>query len=405
MLCRSCGADHIKKVLKLGNLYLSDFIDIQKTAPTYPLTLLLCRSCKLVQLEKSVANEKLYTDRYGYRSGINNTIREDLQDIAKKASVYFKKSKRKLTVVDIGANDGTLLGFYPDSYFKIAFEPVKKLAKDCAKKASVVINDYFNYKSYQKAVGDQKAQIITAISCFYDIEDPNKFIMDTKKILDKKGIFIIQQNYLVAMLKNNAYDNIVHEHIEYYSLLSLEHLLKRHGMEIFDVELNEINGGSFRTYICYTDQYPQSSRVAKLRAEEAKLKLGTDAIYENFAKRVVTNSRKLKTFIKEALKKGKTIYVYGASTRGNTILQYTKLDNRHIQKAVERNKEKWGKTFGVNAIPIISEEEARKKQPDYMLVLPWFFEKEFIKREEIYLKNGGTFLFPLPKFHITKYSG
>ena len=219
------------------------------------------------------------------------------------------------------------------------------------------------------------------------------------KILDEKGIIIIEQNYLATMLQNVAFDNIVHEHIEYYSLKSLEHLLNRHGLEVFDVEVNSINGGAFRVYVKHMDN------VKKLRQREEKLKLGNKWTYMLFAIKVKQIKNKVYNFIKEKVDEGKTVYLYGASTRGNSLIQACGLNNKLIKAAVERNPEKWGKRIASLDIPIISEEQARKEKPHIMLVCPWFFAPEFIEREKEYLRQGGTFLFPLPSPYIVNKDG
>ena len=302
--------------------------------------------------------------------------------------------------MDIGANDGTLLSFYSKDYLRVGIEPIKKFAKECQKHADIVINDFFNYKSYAQKLDNKKAHIITAISCFYDIDNPNQFLSDVRRILDKNGVFVIQQNYLAGMLKQNAFDNIVHEHLEYYSLLSLENLLDKHDLEIFDVELSDINGGSFRTFIAHKGKMKINKSVYRLREHEKKLKLNKSKIYEDFALRVKKTRENLYNLLVKLKKKWKSIYLYGASTRGNTLLQFCNLDNKLISAAVERNSEKWGKTIASVGIPIISESQARKEKPDYMLVLPWFFKEEFLRREKRYLKNGGHFIFPLPEVKV-----
>jgi len=232
------------------------------------------------------------------------------------------------------------------------------------------------------------------------MEEPNQFIEDVKKIMKENGIFIIQQNYLVGMLKLNAFDNIVHEHLEYYSLLSLNNLLERHGLEVFDLEERVLNGGSFRTYIATKGIRKFLKAVLEMERHETKLKLTNKKIYLDFAKQIRNNKEKVLNFVKKQTANGKLVYLYGASTRGNTLLQYFELDNRLIKKAVERNSEKWGKIIASVGIPIISEEEARNDKPDYMLVLPWFFKEEFLKREKKYLETGGHFIFPLPKLEV-----
>lgn len=397
--CRSCESKNLIKILSLGNQYLSDFTKIKTKQKSFPLNIVLCKKCSLVQLDYTTPAKYLYTERYGYKSGINQTMQDELKGIVNQSLKKIKKQKNKIIVVDIGANDGTLLKNYPKETLRIGVEPIKKYAKECKKHANKVINSFFSYELFQKTNGNKKADIVSAISCFYDMEEPNKFVSDVTKILKEDGIFVIQQNYLVEMLKLNAFDNIVHEHLEYYSLLSLNNLLERHGLEVFDVDLRNLNGGSFRTYIAFKDKRRISKEVKKLERHEKKLGLDKKRVYINFAKKIEKNKTKIVNFIKKENKKGKTIYLYGASTRGNTMLQYFGLNNKLIKSAVERNPEKWGKIITSVSIPIISEEQARKEKPDYMLVLPWFFKKEFLKREKAYLKNGH-FIFPLPKLEI-----
>jgi|SRR6185369_13574440 len=398
--CRSCKSKKITNVISLGNLFLSDFVSDDTKPPQFPLALVMCKSCTLLQLKHTTPPSLLYTENYGYRSGINQTMHKELKEIAEKNIEKLDSQKKKLLVVDIGANDGTLLSNYPDSFKRVGVEPIKKLAKECKKNADVVINDFFNITSYKKALGEKKADIISAISCFYDMEDPNKFVADVKKALDENGIFVVQQNYLVKMLTQNAFDNIVHEHLEYYSLIAMQNLLKKHGLEIFDLELRELNGGSFRTYINIAGKRRISNSVYEQMELENLIGLKRKKIYTDFAKRIRKNKKAIYTFVKSKVSAGKKVYLYGASTRGNTLLQYFNLDNKLIEKAVERNPEKWGTKIASVGIPIISEEQARKEKPDYMLVLPWFFKDEFLKREKQYLESGGHFIFPLPVLEV-----
>lgn len=397
--CRSCFSKKLINILSLGDQYLSDFSKEDNKPLKSPLDLILCKSCNLLQLKNTVSPKLLYTQRYGYRSGINKTMRNELKNIVNNSMEKINYNK-KITALDIGANDGTLLSNYKKNLFRIGIEPIKKFAEDCKNHADIVINDFFNFEFYFKKVKKRKAHIVTAISCFYDIDKPNKFLSDIRKILHKDGVFVIAQNYLVGMLENNAFDNIVHEHLEYYSLLSLEKLLVRHNLEVFDVKKTQINGGSFITFISHKNTSPIEKSVIKLRTYEKKLKLNELKVYINFAKRVKKNSKNLFNLITKLVKDKKEIYVYGASTRGNTLLQFYNLNNKLIKAAVERNPEKWGKNISSLNIPIISEDQARRERPDYMLVLPWFFKEEFLKREKDYLGKGGHFIFPLPKIEI-----
>lgn len=402
--CRSCEHPNFLEIFSLGNFYLSDFVEGKAKPKKSPLDLVLCLKCFLLQLKHTTSRSLLYTERYGYRSGVNKTMKDELSDIVKKALNFTKKLKDDEDIVlDIGSSDATLLKNYPEGILKIGFDPIEKFRKYFNEPNMYFVKDFFNHDGFKNEFGNSKAKIITAIAVFYDIDEPNKFLADLRKILHPDGIFIIQQNYLVEMLKNNAIDNVVHEHLCYYSINSLKHLLSRHNLEIFDVELRRVNGGSLRTYVCHKGRRPVSKAVYSLEEEELKrFKLDKKETYLKFKKEVEKELKRLRNYIVRVAKKRKTIYVYGASTRGNTVLQFCGLDESLIKAAVERNPEKWGKKIASVGIPIISEEEARKNQPDYMLVLPWFFREEFIEREKEYLQKGGKFIFPLPEFEVFK---
>ncbi len=398
--CRSCESNNLKQILAFGDLYLSDFTSTKKKPKKFPINLILCDNCFLLQTDYTVPSKYLYTERYGYRSGINSTMKKELQDIVEKVKEMVQLQKNDM-VIDIGANDGTLLSNYDKTIYTIGVEPVNKLAKICKKSAKKVVNDFFSKNNLEKTIKRKdKAKIITAISMFYDLEDPNSFVADLKNLLDEDGVIIIQQNYLVQMLAQNAFDNLCHEHIEYYSLASMEYLLKQHNLEIFHVELSPINGGSFRTYICHKGSRKINKSVLEMRKSEKKMKITNKKTYLEFAKRIKAIKKELLAFVQKEHKKGKTIYLLGASTRGNTLIQICGLDTTYITAAMERNPEKWGKYYASVDIPIISEEQARKEKPDYMLVLPWFFKEEIIAREKEYLTQGGHLIFPLPDITI-----
>ncbi|MBU4298554.1 class I SAM-dependent methyltransferase [Patescibacteria group bacterium] len=407
--CRVCGSKKLIPLLSLGGIYVSNFLDAKEGNPPkflkQPLELMICditeSGCGLVQLRHTFSAELLYRN-YWYRSGVNQSMIESLADIARKAE-KIAKPKRGDYIIDIGSNDATLFRFYKTAGIHlVGFEPARNLISYAKKNfpSGEYINDFFNFKAWQKKYGNKKAKIITAIAMFYDLDNPNEFIADIVKCLDEKGTLVIQMSYLPSMLQQNAYDNICHEHLEYYSLDSLNNLLKRHNLEIFDVELNDVNGGSFRTYIQPKRYRIISKNVRKLEKFERRIKLFSRKTYEAFASRVIDSKNKLYEFIKKETKKGKRVYVYGASTKGNTLLQFCNLDGNLIKAAADRNPDKWGKKTVGTLIPITSEEQARREKPDYFLILPWHFLKEFIQREKDYLKTGGKFIVPLPKFKI-----
>lgn len=404
--CRICGKRELMPVLSLGMQYLSNFVDDpDQELYAAPVELVLCNKedggCGLLQLRHTVPPDLLYR-KFWYKSGTNQTMKDALADIVTKAKKLIRLQAGDI-VLDIGANDGTLLRSYGQRNLKlVGFEPATNLMDEARTGTTKIFNDFFNHTAFEKEFNNQKAKIITSIAMFYDLDEPNEFVSDIVKTLHKDGIWIVQMNYLATMLENNAFDNIVHEHLEYYSLGSLESLLKRHDLVVFDVELNDINGGSIRTYIKHKDckSYPVTKRVSKTRSYEHKIHLEDYKTYQKFAKRLETLKSKTYNFVKAEVSKGRTVYVYGASTRGNTLLQYYNLDYRLIKAAADRNTIKWGKNTAGTYIPIISEEQARKERPDYFLVLPWYFIDEFVSREKEFLESGGKFIVPLPTFKI-----
>jgi len=404
--CRVCGNKTLENIISLGEQYLINFLDSQEQQTfSAPLQLVLCNKknggCGLLQLKHTVSGDLLYR-KFWYKSGINQTMKNALADIVQKAENLVKLEPNDI-VVDIGANDGTLLRCYKTKNLRLSgFEPATNLVEEAKVGTTEIINEFFNYENFEEKFGNQKAKVITSIAMFYDLDEPNKFVNDIVKILDDDGIWIIQMNYLTTMLENNAFDNIVHEHLEYYSLKSLEYLLNKFNLVVFDAELNDINGGSIRTFVKHKkcEKYNVTKRVVDIRNYEDKIGLDDYKPYHQFANRIRDLKEQTYNFIKNEVENGKIIYAYGASTRGNTLLQYYDLDYRLVKAAVDRNPSKWGKKIVKTNIPIISEEQARKEKPDYMLILPWYFIDEFRNREKEYLKNGGKFIVPLPTFKI-----
>lgn len=395
--CRVCAGSVLFDVLNLGEQHIIDFLENGQEGLTSPLRLVLCSNCHLLQLKHTVPRDLLYRE-YWYRSGISPTMVGALAEITESAESLIEL-KRSDVVVDIGANDGTLLRTYRHRDLAlVGFEPAKNLLP-YARDSGHIISDYFSAKTFFGHYPNEKAKVVTAIAMFYDLDEPNSFVLDIAKILDPKGIFIIQMNYLGTMIERNSLDNICHEHLEYYSLASLEFLLHRHRLEIFDVELNDVNGGSFRTYVRHVGSTVggrASERLKRLRSREAELALDKTDTYRSFSRRLEENARKLRGFIAYEVSAGKRVYVYGASTRGNTLLQFADLDRKLIVAAADRNPAKWGRRMVGTQIPIVSKEEARRNKPDYYVILPYAFLDEIMHEEEEYLENGGKFVVPIP---------
>ncbi len=401
--CRVCQSTALDKLLTLGNQYVSDFIASDGNSPRAPLELVRCRNCGLVQLKHTFSRRSLYR-HYWYKSGISAMMRSSLSDLVLRTCEIAQPSSGDL-VVDIGCNDGTLLRSYPvDGLFRVGFEPAENLIDEARKGTNWVFGEFFNAKTFKQEFRDRKAKIVSSVAMFYDLDDPNAFTTDVAEILAADGVWVVQQNYLSTMLEHNGFDNIGHEHLEYYSLGTMQVLLARHGLEVFDVETNDVNGGSFRTFSCHKGKRPIGNSVTRMKEYEARLSLSEQSTYERFAGNITKIRSQVRDFIVGEVKRGKKVYVYGASNRGNTILQYCRLDYTLIGKAADANPEKWGRTTVGTRIPIVSKEEARRDKPDYFLILPHHFLEEIKRDEKTYLESGGKFIVPLPEFRIVEVS-
>jgi hypothetical protein len=405
----------MKELFTLGELHVSDFIkDDQEANSKYELKLVYDETIQAVRLEKPAPCNTMY-GKYWYRSGINSTMKKELNSIVDSITglMSFKENDVWL---DIACNDGTLLSYVPKSFIKIGIDPADDSFKNESEQHSnVIVQDYFNEKAYKsQKYGNLKPKVVTCIAMFYDLDDPNPFLQDVCKVMDDDGLFVLQLSYTPLMIHQVAFDNICHEHIYYYNLYNMIGLLGKNGFRVLDCQLNDVNGGSFRLYVV-KDKFKEEKFstqpyrdvcgfrvISLLRLEESLGHFGESQIatWTFFNTRIQQLKKQIVSFIKEEKAKGKTIWGYGASTKGNTLLQYFGLDHTLIDGMAERSPYKWGlKTVGTN-IPIFSEDEMRKAKPDYLLVLPWHFINEFVSRESDYLKGGGKFIVPCPKFKI-----
>ena len=404
----------MKELFSLGKLCVSDFIkDEEFQDKKYELKLMLEEDTGAVRLEKCAPLDSMY-GKYWYRSGINQTMKDELKNVVESITKVVKLKENDIWL-DIACNDATMFEFVPKNIVKIGIDPADdSYKKESEKKADLIIQDYFSFDVYNKCrFGKNKAKIITVVAMFYDLNDPNVFLQDIQKVLEDDGLLVIQMSYTPLMIKQMAFDNICHEHIYYYSLFNMKTLLEKNGFKIVDCILNDINGGSFRLYIkkkgfentFYTQPYRDVSefRINSLLEYEKTLKLDQEETWLNFYVKINELRDETVSFIKDVRSKGKTVWAYGASTKGNTTLQYFNLDNSLIDGIAERSTYKWGlKTAGTN-IPIYSEEQMRQAKPDYLLVLPWHFINEFKEREKDYLIGGGKFIVPCPKFEIVGF--
>ena len=401
--CRLCNCKDLTDILDLGEHALSGrFPSINEPdPPSAPLVLASCSQCGLLQLRHTVAMKEMYTYDYGYRSGTNATMRNHLAAIVEWVSQRCSLKAEDM-VVDIGCNDGTLLKAYRTPGLQcVGVDAIAGKFRSEYPPELRAIEGFFTSSMVADQFSGRQAKAITSIAMFYDLEDPNDFVRGIAAMLAVDGIWVMEQSYLGTMLETNSFDTICHEHLEYYGLEQIERLMENHRLRVFDVEKNPTNGGSFRIAICRADSaIAERPTVAAFRESEQGLHLRARKTYDAFKSRITRIREDLRDLMIKEIQKGKKIYAYGASTKGNTLLQYCGLDRTYIVAAADRNPEKWDHRTPLTGIPIVSEEIARRAEPDYFLVLPWHFHDEFLAREKAFLERGGKFIFPLPTIEI-----
>jgi SAM-dependent methyltransferase len=399
-------------VLSLGDQYIAGAFaepgGEQPVSRRVPLELVRCdatrneNGCGLVQLRHTVPGAILYRS-YWYRSGVNRTMTTNLHEIAAQAEAMAELRPGDL-VIDIGCNDGTLLdGYRASNLSYLGFDP-SDVARYAVDKGYEVVRDFYSYDHLRQRRVDRKARIITSIAMFYDLEYPRAFVEEVARALADDGVWVMELHYLPTMLAMNQFDAIVHEHLEYYSLAVIERVLSEVGLGVVRSELNPINGGSVRLFIRRAGYFSASADDAEslqqLRVREFEMALDAPEPYERFAAAAEGVREDLASVCRNLVEDGKTIHIYGASTKGNTILQYAGIDSSLVPYAADRNPDKHGSETIGTGIPIISEERSRELLPDYYLALPWHFMDEFLDREQEFLDRGGQFIVPMPEVRI-----
>ena len=399
--CRICKKRKFKQLFSFGNLcFTGKFPSIHQKIKKEPISLVICKNCELVQLGHSFNLKYLYGPDYGYRTGINKTMLTHVNKVVKNLSKMAKIKKNDF-VLDIASNDGSLLNFYNKNLKTFGIDPILQKYKSNYKKINYKVADFFSEKKIKKFTKN-KFKIITALSVFYDSEDPNKFIQDVRKILSNDGIFLLEFADLASIIKNKMFDTICHEHLEYYSSKVILNLCKENNLRVFDIRRNDINGASKQYFICHQhSKYKTNQKIINnIISSERKLNLSKVKTFKNFFKIINKSKLELNNFFKKAKKLRKKVHGYGASTKGNVLLQYYKINNKIVEFIAERNKNKYNLYTPGTKIKIISEALSRSYNPDYYLVLPWHFKKEILMREKKIRKKGTRFIFPLPKLQI-----
>jgi len=402
--CRVSKSKNLVPVLSLGEQYLSGVFPSEKdnAVSKGPLDLVWCPDSGLLQLKQSYSLEEMYGDNYGYRSGLNQSMVDHLTKKAQYLEKLCGLSSNDL-VVDIGSNDATFLkAFDIKNITRVGVDPSGDKFRQYYPEDIELIDEFFPSSTFKKKYKNKKAKLITSISMFYDLEDPLDFIENINEILDDNGVWHFEQSYMPSMLRTGSYDTICHEHLEYYSLSVVKNMLELSGLIIIDVKFNDVNGGSFSVTAAKKTSSLKSDNVliSWLLMQEERMGLDTPRPYREFENRVYNHRKNLVDLICSLNADGKLIVGYGASTKGNILLQFCGLSEKEIPFIAEVNQDKFGKMTPGTNIPIISEEEARKMQPDYLFVLPWHFKNGIISKERAFISNGGKFIVPLPEIQI-----
>ena len=401
--CKNCSSLSLLKLFSLGNLNFTGKFPKSKSTNINKaqLGLVMCRKCSLVQLNRSFNLKYLYGPDYGYKTGINKTMRDHMNDIR-----LMLSNKSKLTqgdyVLDIASNDATLLNFYSKNVIKVGVDPLVNKYFKFYKNINYKISDFFSADKILEKKINKKFKIITALSVFYDAENPNKFLSDVERILHDDGIFMLEQADLLSIIKFKMFDTICHEHLYYYSTKVIINMIENNNLRVFDLKRNSINGGSVQYLICKKNsKYKTNYKVIKkVLSEEKKFKLDKKKTYSCFIKDINNIRSRLRKILNSLINNKKIVHGYGASTKGNVLLLYFGLNQKHIKYIADRNPKKFNHYTPGTKIQIISEKKSRELKPDYYLVLPWHFKKEILKRESSIRKKGCKFIFPLPNLKI-----
>ena len=402
--CRICYSAALAPVLDLGMQALTGVFpkSSSENVPAGPLRLVKCGNCGLVQLAHNYDLSMLYGSTYGYRSGLNPSmvrhLRARVADIESRVQLHAGD-----LVLDIGSNDGTLLRSYSNKELRrVGIDPSGPKFRQYYEAGTELIPEFFSAEAVRSHVGDKKAKVMTSIAMFYDLERPLDFVAQITDVLDDNGLWVFEQSYLPTMIETHSYDTVCHEHLEYYTLKQIAFLLRKQGLKIVNVELNGSNGGSFAvTAAKHNSPFPEAASVVeRILVEEVAKGYDSCQPFVDLQTRMERHRERLLMFLQTANAEGKTVFGYGASTKGNVLLQYCGIGPELLSCIAEVNEDKFGAYTPGTRIPIIAEYEARRHKPDYFLVLPWHFREGIVLKEAEYLKSGGKLVFPLPDFEV-----
>lgn len=401
--CRIGGVNDLVTVLDLGEQELTGVFPktTNERVTKGPLQLVWSPSSGLLQLGHSYDLGEMYGDNYGYRSGLNASMVVHLGRKVERLEA-MAGVRRGDQVLDIGSNDSTLLKSYKtEGLMRLGMDPTGGKFRSYYPDDVDLVADFFTARDYWSATG-KKAKIVTSIAMFYDLEDPVEFVKDVASVLSNDGLWHFEQSYMPTMLRMNSYDTVCHEHIEYYSLAVIDRLLRQNGLKIVDFEFNATNGGSIAITAAHeSNRFPVNEVLVDWQLEqERRWELDTPKPYLDFANRVSRHRDDLLRLVRSLTRQGYRVLGYGASTKGNVMLQYCGLTSEDIVAIAEVNEEKFGRYTPGTHIPIVSEDEAEALKPDFYLLLPWHFRDGILKREAKMRNKGVKFIIPFPEIEI-----
>lgn len=402
--CRACGASELLTVLSLGEQALTGVFpeSPEELVASGPLDLTWCRECQLVQLSVNYDEQIMYGDNYGYRSGLNASMVSHLESVADRLKALLGPVTRA-TVLDIGSNDGTFLRNFrlSDGFRTIGIDPTASKFSEYYPPEVTVAPEFFTQEAYAR-LSDQPADLVTTISMFYDLPAPVAFARQVREVISDQGFWYLEQSYMPSMLRTSSYDTVCHEHLEYYSLGSISWILGQAGFRIADVRFNRINGGSFGLVAVPQESghIGEPALVDWFTQQEARIGFSTPRPFRDFETRVYQHREDLRALLQSISGSGKRVGALGASTKGNVLLQFCSLGPSEIAAIGDPNGYKHGRFTPGTGIPIISEEDIRALNLDYLLVLPWHFREGIVERERDFLRRGGGLIFPLPEIEI-----
>jgi len=401
--CRSCLSKSIEYVSTLGTQCLTGIFPNSKSdnVPKGDLGIALCNNCSLLQLTNSFDANLMYGDNYGYLSSLNSHMVKHLKSKSDKLKKLSKLTTGDI-VIDIGSNDGTSLRNYSDNFILIGIDPTIKKLKNFYRRDIITIPNFFSKDLLKKHLNKKKAKIITTISMFYDLPSPINFAKDVYDCLDDQGIWHLEQSYMPMMIKNTSYDTICHEHLEYYSLKSIKYIFDIVGFKIIDLEFNDINGGSFAITVSKKNsKHKENSKIIEwLLKKEDIYKYNSFLTHKNFFQNAEKHKKLFRELLLNLKDMKKKIIGYGASTKGNVILQYCGINSQTLDVIIDVNKDKHNKFTPGSKIKIVGESYIKKLKPDYMAVMPWHFKSFIMNKEKPFLNGGGKLIFPLPDIEI-----